>query len=460
MTRLFLIAVALAALPLEPRVPRRRRSASTSGRWPAPKPALKYQLLPELGELNPGNAAQDYLKCFMEQRIFFYSKQAVADRARYQTMPLAELRTEKLHDYGGNALRQADWAARLDTLDWQALRAHPGRRHGRAAGRAGTAPAPGGVAPGPVPVRGGRAALRRRDPHGQDDVRAGPPPGRAPHGGRRPGRAVGRASRPRHAGRDGAAAGLPQPLLGADRPALPPGRPAQGRAGRTDPGRGGPPAAPRRRPHDGRRAGRVRGPTLRHAEFRPRTGGPRASKPADPAASQDQGRGPSRRRPPPPGGGGSCAGPGPEAPGRAGHPAGREARLRDPPRRSHQAPRPAHLADRIPGGLRRSGRRTRTGCSPTSCRRSSSSAGRRRNWNSRSPCSGTSRPCACTPRSTTASCPARLSDISVPLPVDPANGKPFVYAVEGTTAHIRGGSLRGKEPEPGCGVHYEVTLLK
>ena len=73
-----------------------------------------------MGELNPGNAAQDYLKCFMEQRIFFFSKQGVAERARYQTMPLAELRTEKLQEYGGNALRQADWAARLDTLDWQA----------------------------------------------------------------------------------------------------------------------------------------------------------------------------------------------------------------------------------------------------------------------------------------------------------------------------------------------------
>ena len=48
----------------------------------------------------------------------------------------------------------------------------------------------------------------------------------------------------------------------------------------------------------------------------------------------------------------------------------------------------------------------------------------------------------------------------MPLPLDPVTGKPFVYAVEGTTAHIRGGSLRGEEAEPECGVHYEVTLLK
>ena len=56
--------------------------------------------------------------------------------------------------------------------------------------------------------------------------------------------------------------------------------------------------------------------------------------------------------------------------------------------------------------------------------------------------------------------PAKLSDISVPLPVDPVTGKPFDYAVEGATAHIRGSSLRGEEKDPGCNVHYEVTLRK
>ena len=56
--------------------------------------------------------------------------------------------------------------------------------------------------------------------------------------------------------------------------------------------------------------------------------------------------------------------------------------------------------------------------------------------------------------------PAKLSDISVPLPVDPVTGKPFVYTVEGATAHLRGGSPRGEEQDPGCNVHYEVTLRK
>src|SRR5260370_11194179 len=86
---------------------------------PAPKPALKYQLLPELAELNSGNAAQNYLKCFMEQRNLRYGKEAGVARARYLALPLAELPLDKLRDYGGFALRQGDWAARMDTLDWQ-----------------------------------------------------------------------------------------------------------------------------------------------------------------------------------------------------------------------------------------------------------------------------------------------------------------------------------------------------
>lgn len=85
----------------------------------APRPALRYQLLPEVPELNPGNPAQWYVRCFAEQRIFFFSKEANAERARYRSLPLAELPAEKLRHYGGNALAQADWGARLDALDWQ-----------------------------------------------------------------------------------------------------------------------------------------------------------------------------------------------------------------------------------------------------------------------------------------------------------------------------------------------------
>ena len=130
MTRVLLAAVLLAAAPPIPG-PTRRRSVSTSGRCRPRSRRSKYQLLPESAELNPGNAAQDYLKCFMEQRTSSSASEAVAERARYQTMPLAELRRSQLKGYGGAALRQADWAARLDTARLAGPPAQPGRRHGR-----------------------------------------------------------------------------------------------------------------------------------------------------------------------------------------------------------------------------------------------------------------------------------------------------------------------------------------
>src|SRR5215471_272956 len=46
----------------------------------APKPALRYLLLPELREMNPGNPVQNYLKCFMEQQKFFFDKEAFQRR--------------------------------------------------------------------------------------------------------------------------------------------------------------------------------------------------------------------------------------------------------------------------------------------------------------------------------------------------------------------------------------------
>jgi hypothetical protein len=88
---------------------------------PAPKPALRYRLLPELVEMHPGNPVQNYLKSFMEQQKFFFDKEAVQRREKLLVMPLKELPARELLDYGGPALRQADWAARLDNPDWQIL---------------------------------------------------------------------------------------------------------------------------------------------------------------------------------------------------------------------------------------------------------------------------------------------------------------------------------------------------
>jgi hypothetical protein len=88
---------------------------------PAPQPALRYQLLPDVRELRPGNPAQWYIRCFQEQRIFFFGKEPTAERARLRSLPLDKLRAQKLRSYGGSALTQADWAARLDSIDWQVL---------------------------------------------------------------------------------------------------------------------------------------------------------------------------------------------------------------------------------------------------------------------------------------------------------------------------------------------------
>jgi hypothetical protein len=88
----------------------------------APRPALRYLLLPEVREQNPGNSVQWYIRCFAEQRNFFFTKESNDLRKRYREMPLAELAKEDLKTYGGSALTQADWGARLESLDWDVLR--------------------------------------------------------------------------------------------------------------------------------------------------------------------------------------------------------------------------------------------------------------------------------------------------------------------------------------------------
>ena len=87
----------------------------------APRLALQYQLLPELKEMNPGNPVLGYLKCFAEQHNFFFGEKEMENRSKWADMPLHELAKANLRGYGGFALRQADYAARLDTVDWQIL---------------------------------------------------------------------------------------------------------------------------------------------------------------------------------------------------------------------------------------------------------------------------------------------------------------------------------------------------
>jgi hypothetical protein len=119
MTFILLAAASIAAPPADaPALAVVRMSARPMA---APTPAMRYQLLPEVRELKPGNPVQWYVRCFAEQRIFFFNKDSVAERTRYQTMPLKDLPADKIKNYGGSALTQADWGARLDTPDWQVL---------------------------------------------------------------------------------------------------------------------------------------------------------------------------------------------------------------------------------------------------------------------------------------------------------------------------------------------------
>jgi hypothetical protein len=86
-----------------------------------PVPALRYQLLPEVSELNPGNAATGYLKCFVERPVNLFTKEAAEERERILSGPLTDVKPGALRDYGGHALRQADDAARLEYCDWNVL---------------------------------------------------------------------------------------------------------------------------------------------------------------------------------------------------------------------------------------------------------------------------------------------------------------------------------------------------
>jgi len=126
MRRTFLAGAVLAALGVLCRADETAATPETLIRLTvqpaaAPKPALRYQLLPELKEMNPGNPIQNYLKCFMDEQRFFFDKETFQRREKLLAMPLKELPVRELEGYGGFALSQADWAARLDNPDWQIL---------------------------------------------------------------------------------------------------------------------------------------------------------------------------------------------------------------------------------------------------------------------------------------------------------------------------------------------------
>jgi hypothetical protein len=119
-----IFAVALGARPSSAQQPNKppetliRLSVTAA---PEPKPALKYQLLPELSEMTPGNPIQGYLKCYLEQYRFVFDEEEFDRRKTLLAMPLDELPGPEVPELGRFALAQVDVAARLDNPDWQIL---------------------------------------------------------------------------------------------------------------------------------------------------------------------------------------------------------------------------------------------------------------------------------------------------------------------------------------------------
>jgi hypothetical protein len=136
MPRALSVCAALLTLPLlggaEEAAPTETVIRLTVQPAPAARPALRYQLLPELSEMEPGNAILGYLKCFMEQNHFFFNKEAEEKRYKWIEMPLKDLPVKEIRTAGyrkdAPPFRQADLAARLDHADWQTL--VPLRREG------------------------------------------------------------------------------------------------------------------------------------------------------------------------------------------------------------------------------------------------------------------------------------------------------------------------------------------
>ena len=85
---------------------------------PEPRPALKHQLLPEFFDRTPGNAAVDYGKVTAEQGAVFGNDQWWEENWRKRIdAPLAELRGQKLELPG--IFETLDRAARREHCDWQ-----------------------------------------------------------------------------------------------------------------------------------------------------------------------------------------------------------------------------------------------------------------------------------------------------------------------------------------------------
>ena len=77
MTRVMLTALAIVLLPANLAADETVIRLSVEPKT-APKPVLKYLLLPEMSELTPGNPIYNYLKCDFEEYHFLFDKEQFA----------------------------------------------------------------------------------------------------------------------------------------------------------------------------------------------------------------------------------------------------------------------------------------------------------------------------------------------------------------------------------------------
>lgn len=87
---------------------------------PAPSPSLKYLLLPELKDQTPGNAALEYYRAFSPEWWGFLRQQKMIEAAdKALQTPLKDLpRKELAWIQTSHMLRQVDIAARREYVDW------------------------------------------------------------------------------------------------------------------------------------------------------------------------------------------------------------------------------------------------------------------------------------------------------------------------------------------------------
>lgn len=84
------------------------------------KPVLQHRLLPDLTDMQAGNAIPAFYKCFLEQHHLYKDKKVMEEREKWLNCPLSEL-PDSAATYGGYSSKQADYAARLDQCDWGLL---------------------------------------------------------------------------------------------------------------------------------------------------------------------------------------------------------------------------------------------------------------------------------------------------------------------------------------------------